>query len=611
MRAAFSHSYTPNLFSLMYAKPKGIVDKLRLISAFASMCSLSLIALITLILVGCGASKVPMSSGESTGGTPQSAPTIDVAVTPANASIPAGATQQFVASVTGTSNTAVTWTVAGAGCSGSGCGTISSSGLYTAPMSIPSPASVTITATSVEDATKSASAAVTLLPASHTTYYLAPAANGGNDSNNGLSPNAPWRTPNHSVNCGDVILAAASTAYADTSFQTGKWGTVTCAAGNDVAWLKCATFDTCKINSTSGYGAFWVDKSYWGVQGWEVTTSGTNDTCFSTKPNYTTPVNIHHIIFANDIANSCGEGFSVNNRPVNSVDYVIMVGNISYNGSRSATTCNSGISIYQPVASDTNPGTHIFVAGNISYDNMNPNPCAGAAPTDGEGIIIDTLDWSQSSGTPYTQQVVVENNLLFFNGGRGLLSFNNYSGTSWAKVYILNNTAYGNELDSAQKADSGCSEVSVLKSFVTEVYRNLAEPTVATGCSGNTVDAFYVAEGNATDLVYANFGYSSLGNNTGSGFSSGFSFGPNNLFGTDPQFANPSDPGAPSCGGTANTVACMATTIANFTPTNAAAIGYGYQPPSSTSVYDPLFPQWLCNVNLPSGLVTMGCLTAR
>jgi hypothetical protein len=53
----------------------------------------------------------------------------------------------------------------------------------------------------------------------------------------------------------------------------------------------------------------------------------------------------------------------------------------------------------------------------------------------------------------------------------------------------------------------------------------------------------------------------------------------------------------------------MATVIANFTPTNAAAVRYGYQTPSSTQVSDPLFPKWLCNVNLPSGLVTLGCQT--
>jgi hypothetical protein len=54
---------------------------------------------------------------------------------------------------------------------------------------------------------------------------------------------------------------------------------------------------------------------------------------------------------------------------------------------------------------------------------------------------------------------------------------------------------------------------------------------------------------------------------------------------------------------------CMAPVIAGFTPTTAAAAGFSYQIPGSTPVEDALFPQWLCNVNLPSGLVTMGCAT--
>jgi len=42
----------------------------------------------------------------------------------------------------------------------------------------------------------------------------------------------------------------------------------------------------------------------------------------------------------------------------------------------------------------------------------------------------------------------------------------------------------------------------------------------------------------------------------------------------------------------------MATVIANFKPTTAAAQPYGYQVPSTVPNSDPLFPQWLCNVNL-------------
>jgi len=161
------------------------------------------------------------------------------------------------------------------------------------------------------------------------------------------------------------------------------------------------------------------------VQGWEATTTSgaTYGNCFAAMPNYSIPVEIHHIIFANDVANGCQiGGFSTaNNGTTASVDYVAFVGNIAYNSLQGNSSCTSGFSIYQPIASDTLPGTHIFIAGNFSYENFDPNPCAGAIPTDGEGIILDTLDGGQSGlPHPYAQQVVVENKLVFLNGGRGI-----------------------------------------------------------------------------------------------------------------------------------------------------------------------------------------------
>jgi hypothetical protein len=57
-----------------------------------------------------------------------------------------GGTQQFTASVTNTTSSAVSWQVNGVAGGNSKIGTITSTGLYTAPDVIPSPASVTITA---------------------------------------------------------------------------------------------------------------------------------------------------------------------------------------------------------------------------------------------------------------------------------------------------------------------------------------------------------------------------------------------------------------------------------------------------------------------------------
>jgi hypothetical protein len=101
-------------------------------------------------------------------------PMVVVTVTPTNTSVVTGATQQLNASVTGTTNTAVSWTLQGAGCTGTACGTMSSSGLYTAPQSVPSPADVTVIATSSADSSKTGSASVVILStnsANTTTAY--------------------------------------------------------------------------------------------------------------------------------------------------------------------------------------------------------------------------------------------------------------------------------------------------------------------------------------------------------------------------------------------------------------------------------------------------------
>jgi TonB family protein len=62
--------------------------------------------------------------------------------------VPAGSTLQFSASGKGITDSSVTWSVSGSGCSKSECGTISDTGLYTAPANIPSPPTVTVEATS-------------------------------------------------------------------------------------------------------------------------------------------------------------------------------------------------------------------------------------------------------------------------------------------------------------------------------------------------------------------------------------------------------------------------------------------------------------------------------
>ena len=87
---------------------------------------------------------------------------VTVAISPSSATLATNLTQQFVASVTGTSNTAVNWSVDGIAGGDSSVGSISSAGLYTAPATIPNPSAVTVTAASRADPSASGSATVTI-----------------------------------------------------------------------------------------------------------------------------------------------------------------------------------------------------------------------------------------------------------------------------------------------------------------------------------------------------------------------------------------------------------------------------------------------------------------
>lgn len=444
------------------------------------------------------------------------------------------------------------------------------------------------------------------LNASATTYYLSPS---GSDANNGTSTGTPWASPNHAVNCGDVLQAAAG-SYSYFDFGNGSWGTVTCAAGNNVAWVKCITFDACKISNTasSGWNGVSITASYWGIQGFEVTTSGqTYSGCFAASP-LSNSGNIHHIIFANNVANGCGgDGIAISNSTTYSVDYVAIIGNVIYGAGTESELCYSGISIYQPLATDTLPGTHIYVAGNVSYKNVDPNPCSGGVPTDGEGITLDSIGDGQGGLTPvYNQQVVVQNNIVVGNGGNGIAVSG--SGNVLAPVFIKNNTSYGN--NTGNTSPTWCGDIVADSSNSILFARNLARTSTATACASGTATqyVYLVSRSTASVTVGDNWGYSAAGNNTSSQSNAGFGgFGPGNIFGTDPAFVSTTIPGAPSCGSASSALNCLATTIANFVPTVVAAQAYGYHAPSSTITFDPLFPKWLCTAGIPTGLVTMGC----
>jgi hypothetical protein len=125
-----------------------------------------------------------------------------VTISPAYAQLLPGQTLQFAASP------GVTWQVDNANGGTAATGTVSKTGLFTAPTTQPKPAIATITAISRTDPSQSATATVTLLaqaPTGHT-YYV---STFGNDSTGDGSSGAPWRTIQHAQTkaaAGDTVL---------------------------------------------------------------------------------------------------------------------------------------------------------------------------------------------------------------------------------------------------------------------------------------------------------------------------------------------------------------------------------------------------------------------
>ena len=142
---------------------------------------------------------------------------VSVAISPTIVSLATLATQPFTATVNGSTNTAVTWQVSGISGGNATSGRISTTvpgtsneAIFLAPSAVPSPASVSVSAISQADPTKSASATVTIeVPSRSGVHYYV--STSGNDTNSGTQ-SSPWRHINHAASKaqpGDTVNVAA------------------------------------------------------------------------------------------------------------------------------------------------------------------------------------------------------------------------------------------------------------------------------------------------------------------------------------------------------------------------------------------------------------------
>ena len=106
-------------------------------------------------LLGCGGGGGDSGSGNSA---------VSVTISPTSATLAPKAQQQFTATVTGSTNTIVTWQVAGGTGGNAQVGTIDQNGLYTAPATVPKPPNVVVSAIPQADSSKMAASTVTISP---------------------------------------------------------------------------------------------------------------------------------------------------------------------------------------------------------------------------------------------------------------------------------------------------------------------------------------------------------------------------------------------------------------------------------------------------------------
>jgi hypothetical protein len=177
-----------------------------------------------------------------------------VTLSQTTATVTVRGTATFIAGVANdTQNKGVTWALSGAGCSGAACGALSAPGsasgaavTYTAPASVPNPASVTLTATSVTDGTKAAAASITVTSAPAVAVSVSPTA--VSLATGGVTQSFTATVQNDSQNKG-VTWALSGSACSGAA--CGTVSPTLSSTGVAVSYTSPANAGTVKLTATS------------------------------------------------------------------------------------------------------------------------------------------------------------------------------------------------------------------------------------------------------------------------------------------------------------------------------------------------------------------------
>lgn len=169
---------------------------------------------------------------------------VSISITPGQQNVMLTGSQQFTATVTGSANTNVTWSLVDGSGAASNIGSISATGNYTAPqtMPLPTPNTVNVKATSVADPSKSAIATVTIVPISVTISPTNPTVALGTTQAFTANTDVTWSVLNPGPATGTI---AANGVYTAPTAAAGG------AAGTAVIVQATSTVDPSKSITTT------------------------------------------------------------------------------------------------------------------------------------------------------------------------------------------------------------------------------------------------------------------------------------------------------------------------------------------------------------------------
>ena len=362
--------------------------------------------------------------------------------------------------------------------------------------------------------------------ASATTWYFSPT---GSDSNTG-SASSPWVNPsnhNSSYRPGDTLEVEAGTYT-----PTYGWGlTASGSASGGYITLQCwRNFASHVVVTTANMAGIFLfhGAAYWDIRGCDIAGSGLNASAISVGGSFSAPFGaVHHIVIENNSVHgaSCagigvGGNGNISGGTAYPVDYITIRNNNVYQNSTTSSAHCSGIDIYEPIQYDTLPGYHLIIQGNVVDWNNDCDTCT-TPPTDGNGIILDSFNYSGNpipGYTTYSPATLIAGNTLYDNGGKGIHVFQSQN------VTISGNYAWGDNEDATVCANTrgGGDEIDALYSKAITVTGNEAQASIGT-CSGYQTYAFAdVPNGtSSSDTFTNNTGFATVGTTVNVGYSAG------------------------------------------------------------------------------------------